>query len=84
MHLSVFALEVSVFENLVLSGADCNMKNKEGNTVLHVLMNLFATNPDVAETMLRILIQNNQGTLNMNPTNKSGWSPTHYAAKSGN
>ena len=34
--------------------------------------------------MLRILIQNNQGTLNLNPTNKSGWAPTHYAAKSGN
>ena len=45
LHISVFNLEVSVFENLVLSGADCNKKNREGNSVLHVLMNLYATNP---------------------------------------
>ena len=35
--------------------------------------------------MLRILLMSStQRTLNLNPLNKCGWSPTHFAAKSGN
>jgi ankyrin repeat protein len=45
MHLAVVKLEIWIVRALILKGADVNKVDCEGNSPLHLVMNVFSKNP---------------------------------------
>jgi ankyrin repeat protein len=45
MHLAVVKLEVWIVKKLIQKGADVNKPDCDGNTPLHLVMNVFSKNP---------------------------------------
>jgi ankyrin repeat protein len=44
MHLAVVKLEVWIVKKLLMRGADVNKADCDGNTPLHLVMNVFSKN----------------------------------------
>jgi ankyrin repeat protein len=45
MHLAVVKLELKIVDSLILKEADVNKVDCDGNTPLHLVMNVFSKNP---------------------------------------
>jgi ankyrin repeat protein len=45
MHLAVVKLEVWIVKKLIMNNADVNKADCDGNTPLHLVMNVFSKNP---------------------------------------
>lgn len=80
MHLAVVKLEVWIVKRLIMSGADVNKPDADGNTSLHFVMNVFSKNPQKCTSIAEQLIMNG---ARVNIKNNDNWSPLHLAARKG-
>ena len=74
---TIIGLELSnIAELLLANGADINRKNKDGEMMLHWIVDKFP--PDDAYVGVSILVENG---ANVNVKDKDGRTPLHTAAK---
>jgi len=78
MHLAVVKLEIGLVRSLILKGADVNKADCDGNTPLHLVMNVFSKNPQKYAYITEILVMNG---AKVNLKNNDNWTPIHLAAK---
>ena len=80
MHLAVVKLEVYIVRSLIQKKADVNKTDCDGNTPLHLVMNVFSKNPQKCAYIAEILILNG---AKVNIKNNDNWTALHIAARKG-
>jgi len=80
MHLAVVKLEVWVVKKLLMRGADVNKPDVDGNTPLHLVMNVFSKNAQKCTSICELLIAHG---ARANIKNNDNWAPLHIAARKG-
>lgn len=80
MHLAVVKLEVWIVKKLIMNNADVNKPDCDGNTPLHLLMNIFSKNPQKCASIAELLIMNG---AKVNIKNNDNNAPIHLAARKG-
>jgi hypothetical protein len=80
MHLAVVKLEIWLVRALVQKGADLNKPDCDGNTPLHLVMNVFSKNPQKCAYITEILVSNG---AKVNIKNVDNWAPLHIAVRKG-
>jgi ankyrin repeat protein len=80
MHLAVVKLEIGIVRALILKNADVNKVDCDGNTPLHLVMNVFSKNPQKCTYIAETLVMNG---ANANIKNNDNWAPLHIAARKG-
>lgn len=80
MHLAVVKLEVWIVKKLLMRGADVNKADCDGNTPLHLVMNVFSKNAQKCMNICELLITHG---ARANIKNNDNWSPLHIAARKG-
>lgn len=78
MHLAVVKLEISLVRALIIKQADVNKVDCDGNTPLHLVMNVFSKNPQKCTYIAETLVMSG---ANVNMKNNDNWSPLHMAAR---
>jgi ankyrin repeat protein len=58
--------------------ANLNRKDSDGNTPVHLIMNIFSKNPERCKHILNVLIFNG---ANINDRNSDHWAPIHSAIR---
>ena len=80
MHLAVVKLEIGIVRALILKNADVNKVDCDGNTPLHLVMNVFSKNPQKCTYIAETLVMNGASP---NIKNNDNWAPLHIAARKG-
>ena len=80
MHLAVVKLEVWIVKKLLMRGADVNKADCDGNTPLHLVMNVFSKNSQKCMSICELLITHG---AKANMKNNDNWAPIHIAARKG-
>lgn len=80
MHLAVVKLEIWIVRSLIMKEADVNKADCDGNTPLHLVMNVFSKNPQKCAYIAETLVLNG---AKVNIKNNDNWSPLHIAARKG-
>jgi len=80
MHLAVVKLEIWIVRALIQKGADVNKTDCDGNTPLHLIMNVFSKQPQKCAYIIELLANNG---ANLNAKNNDYWTPLQLAAKKG-
>lgn len=80
MHLAVVKLEVWVVKKLLMRGADVNKPDCDGNTPMHLVMNVFSKNAQKCMNICELLIAHG---ARANIKNNDNWAPLHIAARKG-
>lgn len=80
MHLAVVKLEVWIVKKLLMRGADVNKADCDGNTPLHLVMNVFSKNSQKCMSICDLLISHG---AKANMKNNDNWAPLHIAARKG-
>ncbi len=78
MHLAVVKLEIWIIRALILKGADVNKADCDGNTPLHLVMNVFSKNPQKCSYIAETLVLNG---AKVNIKNNENWTPLHIAVR---
>ena len=78
MHLAIVRLKISIIQNLIDKQADLNKQDSDGNTPLHLIMNIFSKNPEKCKHVLELLYFNG---ADVNCLNSDRWSPLHTAVR---
>lgn len=58
MHLAIVRLKISIIQNLIDKQADLNKQDSDGNTPLHLIMNIFSKNPEKCGHVIELLCMN--------------------------
>ena len=69
-----------IIESLVNRNADLNRQDSEGNTPIHLIMNIFSKNPERCSTILDLLVEKG---AKINQKNLDNWAPLHTAVRKG-
>lgn len=80
MHIAVVKLEVWIVKKLLMRGADVNKADCDGNTPLHLVMNVFSKNTQKCMSICELLITHG---AKANMKNNDNWAPIHIAARKG-
>ena len=80
MHLAVVKLEVWIVKMLIMKNADVNKTDCDGNTPMHLVMNVFSKNPQKCASICELLVMNG---AKVNVKNNDNWAPIHIAARKG-
>ena len=80
VHLSVVRLKIPIIQTLINKNADLNKQDSDGNTPLHIVMNIFSKNPDRCCHILELLTLNG---ARVNQKNHDHWAPLHTAVRKG-
>ncbi|CDW76991.1 leucine rich repeat family protein [Stylonychia lemnae] len=80
MHLAVVKLEVWIVKELIKKKANVNRTDNEGNTPLHLLMNVFSKSPQKCGSIAELLVLNG---AKVNIKNNDNYAPLHSAVKKG-
>ena len=78
LHLAIVRLKLQIIEALVEKKANLNRKDSDGNTPVHLIMNIFSKNPERCKHILNVLIFNG---ANINDRNSDHWAPIHSAIR---
>lgn len=80
MHLAIVRLKISIIQSLIEKKANLNKQDSDGNSPLHLVMNIFSKNPDKCNHILELLCLNGAQT---NCKNNDQWSPLQTAVRKG-
>lgn len=80
MHLAVVKLEVWIVKKLLMKNADVNKTDCDGNTPLHLVMNVFSKNPQKCMNICELLVMHG---AKVNLKNNDNWAAIHIAARKG-
>jgi len=80
VHLAVVKLKISIIQSLIDKKADLNKQDSDGNTPLHLVMNIFSKNPERCSHILELLTMNG---VKVNQKNHDHWAPLHTAVRKG-
>jgi len=80
VHLAVVKLKISIIQSLIDKKADLNKQDSDGNTPLHLVMNIFSKNPERCSHILELLAMNG---AKVNHKNHDHWAPLHTAVRKG-
>lgn len=58
VHLAVVRLKIEIIKSLIDKKADLNKQDSDGNTPLHLVLNIFSKNPDRCTHILELLAMN--------------------------
>jgi ankyrin repeat protein len=78
LHLAIVRLKLQIIEALVQKGAKLSKRDSDGNTPVHLIMNIFSKNPERCCYILDILLFNG---AKINDRNFDYWAPLHIAVK---
>ena len=80
MHLAIVRLKVSIVQSLIDKKAYLNKQDSDGNTPLHLVMNIFSKNPEKCTHILEVLCLNG---AKVNCKNNDMWAPLQTAVRKG-
>jgi ankyrin repeat protein len=80
VHLAIVRLQISIIQSLIDKGADLNKQDSDGNTPLHLVMNIFSKNPERCCHILELLAMNG---ANLDQKNNDQWAAIHTAVRKG-
>jgi len=78
--LAIVRLNIQIIKSLINKGADLKKVDNEGNTPLHLVMNIFSKNPEICSKVLEMVVENLNGVM-LNRKNKDNFTALHVAVK---
>lgn len=58
LHLAIVRLKISIVQELIEKKADLSRHDSDGNTPLHLIMNIFSENPEKATHLMQLIVLN--------------------------
>jgi ankyrin repeat protein len=78
LHLATIQQKTTIIDSLVNRNVDLNKQDYEGNTPIHLIMNIFSKNPEKCSHTLDLFVNNG---AKVNKKNGDNWTPLHTAVR---